>query len=77
MTCGVSGRTFAAKIVEKTTLLKPKAKIKFASEIRIHRSLSHPRVVEFKHYFEDEHRCYIFLELCQNQVIRISCDHVN
>ncbi|CAK4147244.1 unnamed protein product [Aphanomyces euteiches] len=29
--------------------------------------LLHPRVVEFKHYFEDESNCYMLLELCTHQ----------
>jgi len=39
-----------------------------ATEIRIHRSLKHTNIVDFRHYFEDANNVYIILELCQNQV---------
>ncbi|EQC30829.1 PLK/PLK-UNCLASSIFIED protein kinase [Saprolegnia diclina VS20] len=60
------GATYAAKVVAKETLLKPKAKIKFASEIKIHKALHHPRVVQMHHFFEDDANCYLLLELCPN-----------
>ncbi|RHY47029.1 hypothetical protein DYB38_012005 [Aphanomyces astaci] len=68
VTCDTTGAKFAGKIVEKQSLVKPKARLKFTSEIRIHRTLQHPRVVQFKHYFEDDANCYLLLELCTNQV---------
>jgi polo-like kinase 1 len=39
------------------------------SEIRIHRSLHHPNVVGFEHFFEDNENVYILLELCHNQTL--------
>eukprot|EP00826_Nyctotherus_ovalis_P010374 TRINITY_DN12740_c0_g3_i1.p1 TRINITY_DN12740_c0_g3~~TRINITY_DN12740_c0_g3_i1.p1 ORF type:complete len:322 (+),score=99.48 TRINITY_DN12740_c0_g3_i1:403-1368(+) len=39
------------------------------SEIRIHRSLHHPNVVKFEHFFEDKGNVYILLEMCQNQTM--------
>ncbi|CAK4692980.1 unnamed protein product [Aphanomyces euteiches] len=65
--CNTTGAKFAGKIVEKASLVKTKARLKFSSEIRIHKMLLHPRVVEFKHYFEDESNCYMLLELCTHQ----------
>lgn len=62
-----SGRVFAGKVVAKSSLLKPKAKQKFTSEIKIHKSLHHPQVVQFEHFFEDSDNAYILLELCRNQ----------
>jgi polo-like kinase 1 len=38
------------------------------SEIKIHRSLEHSRVVKFIHEFEDHANVYILLELCTNKV---------
>jgi cell cycle serine/threonine-protein kinase CDC5/MSD2 len=38
------------------------------SEIKIHQSLSHPNVVQFRHNFEDNLNVYIVLELCPNKV---------
>ncbi|RHZ32083.1 hypothetical protein DYB37_009263, partial [Aphanomyces astaci] len=43
VTCDTTGAKFAGKIVEKQSLVKPKARLKFTSEIRIHRTLQHPR----------------------------------
>ncbi|OQR91576.1 protein kinase [Achlya hypogyna] len=60
------GATYAVKIVAKESLVKPKARIKFASELKIHKSLRHHRVVRFEHYFEDDSNCYLLLELCSN-----------
>ena len=37
------------------------------AEIKIHRTLKHKHVCEFKHFFEDKTNCYLILELCQNQ----------
>ena len=37
------------------------------SEIKIHRSVKHPNVAQFLHFFEDSENVYILLELCQNQ----------
>ena len=36
------------------------------AEIKIHRLLKHPRITEYKHFFEDRKNCYILLELCSN-----------
>jgi polo-like kinase 1 len=57
----------AAKIVQKETLVKSRAKQKLMSEIKIHRSVSHLHVVKFEHFFEDTENVYIILELCHNQ----------
>lgn len=57
----------AAKIIDKTTLTKSRAKQKLMSEIKIHRSLHHPHIVGFEHFFEDAENVYILLELCQSQ----------
>lgn len=37
------------------------------AEIKIHRTLKHKNVCEYKHFFEDRNNCYILLELCHNQ----------
>lgn len=60
-------RLSAAKIIQKSTLTKSRAKQKLMSEIKIHRSLHHNNVVSFEHFFEDSENVYILLELCQNQ----------
>lgn len=62
-----SKRVSAAKIIDKTTLTKSRAKQKLMSEIKIHRSLHHSNIVTFEHFFEDAENVYIILELCQSQ----------
>ena len=37
------------------------------AEIKIHRTLKHKNICEYKHFFEDRTNCYILLELCHNQ----------
>eukprot|EP00906_Rhabdomonas_costata_P014762 RCo021194 len=66
--CG-SGRVYAAKVVDKTTLVRPKTAAKLRSEIQIHRSLNHPRIVRFERFFEDRDFAYILLELCGRQTL--------
>ena len=39
-----------------------------STEIRIHRSLKHTNIVDFRHFFEDSLNVYIILELCESQV---------
>lgn len=39
------------------------------SEIKIHKSLHHPNIVQFGHFFEDSENVYILLEMCQNQTM--------
>uniref|UniRef100_M4BT72 Serine/threonine-protein kinase PLK n=1 Tax=Hyaloperonospora arabidopsidis (strain Emoy2) TaxID=559515 RepID=M4BT72_HYAAE len=67
LTCKQTGKSYAAKVVAKSSLLKLKTKQKFTSEIKIHKSLHHPQIVQFEHFFEDEDNAYILLELCRNQ----------
>lgn len=64
-----SRKVTAAKIVAKASLTKTRAKQKLMSEIKIHRSLHHPNVVSFEHFFEDSDNVYILLELCPNQTM--------
>ena len=59
----------AAKIVPKASLTKSRAKQKLMTEIKIHRSLHHPNIVGFEHFFEDPENVYILLELCTNQTM--------
>lgn len=61
--------TYAAKIIPKLTLANPRSKRKVFSEIKIHKSLSHPNIVKFFHCFEDFENIYILLELCSNQTL--------
>ena len=68
-TCAENKKVFAAKIVAKSGLVKSRAKQKLISEIKIHKSLHHPQIVAFEHYFEDTENVYILLEICHNQTL--------
>lgn len=57
----------AAKVIPKESLKKSRQKQKLMSEIKIHRSLHHPFIVGFEHFFEDNENVYILLEICSNQ----------
>jgi len=60
-------KAYAIKIVPKANLVKARALQKLKAEIKIHRTLKHKNVCEYKHFFEDKTNCYILLELCHNQ----------
>lgn len=66
-TCTETKKVYAAKVVSKSSLVKSRAKQKLITEIKIHKSLHHPQIVGFEHYFEDTENVYILLEMCQNQ----------
>lgn len=62
-------RVQAAKIIQKSSLTKSRARQKLISEIKIHKSLHHQHIVNFEHVFEDHENVYILLELCTNQTL--------
>lgn len=62
-----SGRIFAAKTVAKASIKSDKTKTKLLSEIKIHKSMAHPNIVQFVDCFEDDVNVYILLEICPNQ----------
>ena len=59
----------AAKVIPKKSLVKSRAKQKLISEIKIHKSLHHPNIVAFEHYFEDSENVYLLIERCHNQTL--------
>lgn len=61
------GKIYAAKTVAKASIKNEKTKTKLLSEIKIHKSLSHPNIVNFIDCFEDDLNVYILLEICPNQ----------
>ena len=67
--CVENKKVFAGKVVAKSSLVKSRAKQKLISEIKIHKSLHHPQIVAFEHYFEDTENVYILLEICHNQTL--------
>ncbi|KAI9203522.1 uncharacterized protein BJ171DRAFT_460358 [Polychytrium aggregatum] len=62
-----SGELKAAKVIPKASLRTEKQKNKLFSEIKIHRQMSHPNIVQFHHVFEDDNFVYMILELCENK----------
>lgn len=60
---------FAIKIMEKLAISKARARQKFMSEIKIHKSLHHTNIVRFESHFEDSDNVYLILELCTNQTL--------
>jgi len=60
---------WAVKIVAKASLVKQRAKVKLLSEIAIHKTLYHEKVVRYVNHFDDADFVYIILELCPNQTL--------
>ncbi|THV04761.1 Pkinase-domain-containing protein [Dendrothele bispora CBS 962.96] len=60
------GARLACKVVTKSSLVTKKAKTKLYAEIKIHRALEHPNIVDFRDCFEDDDNVYMTLELCVN-----------
>eukprot|EP00826_Nyctotherus_ovalis_P021792 TRINITY_DN170_c0_g4_i1.p1 TRINITY_DN170_c0_g4~~TRINITY_DN170_c0_g4_i1.p1 ORF type:complete len:645 (-),score=147.80 TRINITY_DN170_c0_g4_i1:65-1999(-) len=65
-----SEQVFAAKLIDKTALAKPRTRQKLVSEVHIHKAMHHPNVVSFERFFEDSHYAYILLELCPNRTMK-------
>lgn len=61
-----TNKEYAVKIVPKANLVKSRARQKLQTEIKIHRTMKHSNICEYKHFFEDKTNCYILLELCSN-----------
>lgn len=61
-----TGKTYAGKVVSKSSIQEPRAKAKLKSEIELHRSLDHANIVEFVSFMEDSKFVYILLGLCSN-----------
>ncbi|KAF7355130.1 Serine/threonine-protein kinase [Mycena sanguinolenta] len=59
-----NNKRFACKVVTMTSLKTKKAKTKLYAEIKIHRSLAHPNIVQFIDCFEGDDNVYMTLELC-------------
>ena len=57
-------RKAATKVVLKEELKSHRTRLRLANEIKLHKALHHPNVVELYHCFEDKDSVYIFLELC-------------
>ena len=60
---------WAVKIVAKASLVKQRAKVKLLSEIAIHKTLMHDKIVRYINHFDDPEFVYIILELCPNQTL--------
>ena len=69
LSCLENKNIFAAKVIPKNCLDKSIEKQGIINEIKIQKELHHPKIVAFKHYFEDTENIYILLEICQNQTL--------
>ncbi|KAI5180160.1 polo-like kinase 1 [Nematocida sp. AWRm80] len=58
---------FAAKIIKKSELVRPKNKQKLLSEIKIHLSVHHKNIVKLYTYFEDKSFVFLIMEMCHNK----------
>ena len=56
----------AAKVVDKKSIMREAQRQKLMTEIKLHRTLKHKNIVEFKRFFEDKYDVYIMLELCEH-----------
>jgi len=66
LTCVDTNKVSIAKIIDKTTIVKQKAKQRLENEMSIHRSLQHSGILTFEHSFETTENVYILLERCDN-----------
>ncbi|KAM9893786.1 hypothetical protein OXX79_009127 [Metschnikowia pulcherrima] len=62
----LSGQEMVSTTAE-ASIKNEKTKTKLLSEIKIHKSLKHPNIVNFVDCFEDDVNVYILLEICPNQ----------
>ena len=69
MKCVDTGVIYAAKLFEKKALNKARSRKKLINEIKLHKKLHHPNIVNFVRFFEDKENVYILLELCSNQTL--------
>ena len=67
--CQDNNKVFAAKMLPRSNITSDRQLQKLMTEIKIHKSLHHPQIVAFEHYFEDTENVYILLEICQNQTL--------
>jgi len=58
---------FAAKIIKKSELTRPKNRQKLLSEIKIHLSVNHKHIVKLYTYFEDKNFVFLIMEICHNK----------
>ncbi|GMM50608.1 polo kinase [Starmerella bacillaris] len=60
------GEIYAAKTIAKAALTSKKTTSKLLTEIRIHRTMKHPNIVQYIDCFEDDSNVYMLLEMCSN-----------
>jgi serine/threonine protein kinase len=59
-------RFYAAKVVPKSRISSPRLRERFEIEIRTHRCLHHPGIVQLYDLLKDDHNFYVILEFCPN-----------
>lgn len=62
--------SYAAKIIEKKTLISEKNRQMAQNEILIHKSMSHPNIVKYEHSFLSGNQVFILLELCDCSTLK-------
>ncbi len=67
--CQDNNKVFAAKMLPRSNITSDRQLQKLMTEIKIHKSLHHQKIVAFEHVFQDTSNVYILLELCQNQTL--------
>ena len=60
---------FALKVIPKRSLIDSIRKKNLEREIKIQKSLNHPKIIKIDHYFEDSKNVYLLLELVHNQTL--------
>jgi serine/threonine protein kinase len=55
----------ALKCMEKSLITKMGMSSRVCHEVEIHRDIKHQNIISLLHYFEDEARVYLALELCK------------
>jgi polo-like kinase 1 len=65
----ITGKEYALKIVQKSSLVKKATERKLRSEIEIHKKLQHRHVVKFVKWFETTDCVYMILGLAENQTL--------
>ena len=54
----------AAKVISKSILKNVRTRYKLENEIKVHKTLHHPNIVQLYVSFEDEENVYLLLEVC-------------
>lgn len=65
-----TNQIYAAKVIQKASLEKPKSHEKIQNEVNIQRDLKHPYIISLEEHFNDEQNIYILYEYCQKNNLK-------